>query len=128
MESLKEALRRGDLPVDFRWKLQRLAGGGLNHRFIEQNCRTITALLLAVEEGRFRDVSQAECERLLRLLAYVRKEDDAMPDYLPEGFSDDQHEVRAVTSELGNLLQTFKAWRLRHQVPGMWHNQRVDRT
>ena len=118
---LRETLAHGNLPADFLWKLKRLAGGALSHRFIEQNCRLFSALLLATEAGEFRDISVAERDRLLRALAYVRKEDDAQPDYAPEGFTDDQQEVRAVLVELGGLLTAFKAWRLRHQVPGMWH-------
>jgi hypothetical protein len=53
----------------------------------------------------------------------VRKDDDAIADYKPGGFVDDQQEVRAATQQLGPLLTSFKAWRLRHQVPRMWlHN------
>ena len=117
---LRETLAHGNLPADFLWKLKRLAGGDLNHRFIERNCRQFAALLLATEAGEFRDLSPAERDRLCCVLAYVRKEDDAAPDYAPEGFTDDQQEVRAVLGELGGLLAAFKSWRLRHQVPGMW--------
>jgi len=120
LEELRATLAHGNLPADFLWKLKRLAGGDLNQRFIERNCRQFAALLLATEAGEFRDLSPAERERLLRVLAYVRKEDDARPDYAPEGLTDDQQEVRAVLVELGRLLAAFKAWRLRHQVPGMW--------
>ncbi len=125
LEALRATLVRGYLPADFREKLRRLTGGGLSHRFIEQNCRLFAALLLATEEGAFRDVSPAERERLMRVLAYVRKEDDAIPDYTPEGFTDDQEEVRTVMVELNGLLKRFKAWRLRHQVPGMWFDDSV---
>jgi hypothetical protein len=120
LEELCETLAHGNLPPDFLWKLKHLAGGDLSQRFIEQNCRLFAALLLATEAGDFREISLAERERLLRVLAYVRKEDDAQADYAPEGFTDDQQEVRAVLVELGGLLAAFKAWRLRHQVPGMW--------
>lgn len=125
LEALRASLARGGLPTDFQEKLRSLTGGDLSHRFIEQNCRLFAELLLAIEEGAFRSVSPAERERLLCVLAYVRKDDDAIPDYTPEGFADDQQEVRAVTVELGRLLQTFKAWRLRHQVPAMWFDHRV---
>jgi len=120
LEELRATLAHGNLPPDFLWKLKQLAGGDLNHRFIERNCRQFAALLLATEAGEFRDLSPAERERLLRVLAYVRKEDDARPDTAPEGLTDDQQEVRAVLVELGGRLAAFKAWRLRHQVPGMW--------
>jgi len=58
----------------------------------------------------------------------VRKTDDSIPDYREDGFIDDHQEVRAVTVEFAPLLQAFKAWRLRSQVPGMWRvgNERVS--
>src|SRR5690349_14632184 len=63
LEELRETLARGNLPADFLWKLKRLAGGDLNHRFIERNCRQFAALLLATEAGEFRDLSPAERDR-----------------------------------------------------------------
>jgi hypothetical protein len=123
LRALRTALARGTLPLDFEAKLIQLAEGDLTHRFVAQNCRLFTALLLATRDGFFKEARQADCERLLRVLAYVRKDDDAIPDYKPGGFIDDQQEVRAVTQELHPLLTSFKAWRLRHQVPRMWlHN------
>jgi hypothetical protein len=120
LRALRVALAQGALPTDFEAKLIRLAEGDLTQRFVEQNCRLFIALLLAVWEGSFKYACHADCERLLRVLAYVRKEDDAIPDYKPGGFADDQQEVRATTQELHDLLASFKAWRLRHQVPRMW--------
>jgi hypothetical protein len=126
VEALREALVRGCLPPDFHRKLRALGGGDLSDRFIEQHCRLFAALLLATEEGSFRAVGRAERERLLRVLAYVRKEQDAIPDYLPGGLQDDQREVRAAAVELADLLQAFKSWRLRHQVPAMWPSHGVN--
>jgi len=120
LQGLNDELAKGRLPPDLEAKLTRLALGSLSHRFIEQKCRTLIALLLASEEGSFREASLVERDRLLRTLAYVRKDDDAVPDYRPDGFTDDQEAVRAVTTELNPLLQAFKSWRLRHQVPDMW--------
>ena len=120
LETLREALARGGLPADFLGKLKRLSDGDLRHHFIEQSCRLFAALLVAAEDGSFREGSPAERERLLRVLAYVRKDDDAIPDYKPEGFADDQREIRSAAVELDGLIQSFKAWRLRHQVPVMW--------
>lgn len=120
LQALGEALAKQQLPPDFEAKLATLAVDELGHRFIEQNCRTIVALLEAVEEGSFKDANRKDCELLLRVLAYVRKDDDAIPDYRPNGYLDDQQELRAVTSELAPLLRSFKAWRLRHQVPEIW--------
>ena len=125
LEALRDALARGCLPPDFLGKLKRLKDGDLSHHFIEQNCRLFAALLVATADGSFREGSPAERERLLRVLAYVRKDHDAIPDYEPEGLTDDQREMRAATVELDGLIQSFKAWRLRHQVPVMWPDHEV---
>src|SRR5712691_5637079 len=97
LEAMRGALARGCLPPDFLGKLKRLTDGDLSHHFIEQNCRLFAALLVATEHSSFREVLPAERERLQRVLAYVRKDDDAIPDYKPEGFADDQREIRSVT-------------------------------
>lgn len=120
MQQMRNAIARGTMPTDFEAKLRKLAGGSLIHASVEQNCRLFIALLTAAHDGAFVEADESERERLLRLLAYVRKDNDAMPDYKPEGFVDDQHEVRVVATELGALLRAFKAWRLRHQVPNLW--------
>jgi hypothetical protein len=123
LEALRQSLSRGCLPPDFLGKLKRLAKGDLSDHFIEQNCRLFAALLVATENGSFREGSPTERERLLRVLAYVRKDDDAIPDYQPDGFTDDRQEMRAAAVELGGLIQAFKAWRLRNQVPAMWSDR-----
>jgi hypothetical protein len=120
LQSLRDALARGQVPTDLEAKLISLSKGDLVLRSIEKNCRTIIALLQASQEGSFRKASHEESERLLRVLSYVRKDDDAICDYRPDGFTDDQQEMRAATTKLSPLLQEFKAWRLRHQVPRMW--------
>ena len=120
VEGLGEQLARGHVPADLEAKLSRLAAGDLGQRYIEQNCRTMIALVEAARSGSFREAGVAECERFLRVLAYVRKDDDAIPDYRADGFVDDQQEVRYAAAEMGALLRSFKAWRLRHQVPAMW--------
>ena len=123
VQVLAGALAGGELPGDFERKLQSLAAADLGRRFVAKNCQTMIALLQAAGDGSFKRASRQDCERLLRVLAYVRKDDDAIPDYRTDGFADDQQEVRLAVTELGGLLQSFKAWRLRHQVPGMWlHN------
>ncbi len=113
-------LQRGRVPVDFEAKLLKLAGGGLIEQQIEKNCRLFIALLTAADGGDFKGITQTDYDRLLRVLAYVRKTDDAIPDCRDNGFVDDQQEVHAAAVELGPVLQGFKAWRLRHQVPEMW--------
>ena len=123
MESLQQALTRGSLPPDFAAKLNRLGEEQLLHRSVERQSRLFLALLQAARDGRFHAATNAELERLLRVLAYVRKEDDAIPDYRTNGFTDDQQVMRAVMTQLLPLIRSFKAWRLRHQVPEMWlHN------
>ena len=119
LQQMRNAIARGTMPTDFEAKLRKLAGGSLLHVSVEQNCRLFIALLMAAHDGDF-VADELAGERLLQVLAYVRKDDDAMPDYKPDGFADDLHEVRAVAMELGALLQAFKEWRLRHQVPRMW--------
>ena len=120
VQGLRSALAQGRLPADLETKLARLAGGSLSERYVEQNCRLIVALLLAAQQNSFTQATPADRERLLRVLAYVHKDDDAIPDYKPGGFFDDQQEVRAAAMELKPLLLDFKVWRLRHQVPEMW--------
>ena len=120
IENLRQAIAWRNLPPDFEAKLTRLAEGDLTQRFVERTCRLFAALVLAVQDERFAAASKADCERLLRVLAYVRKDDDVVADYKPNGFLDDQQEVRAAMADLGELLKTFKTWRLRHQVPGLW--------
>lgn len=119
---MRDALMDGRPPRDLELKLSQLACGGLLHRFVEQNCRLIIALLVAAYSGSFREANRASLERLLRVLAYVRKDADAIPDCRPDGFSDDQQEIRALLNEMGDMLQSFKQWRLRHQVPEMWRS------
>lgn len=120
VQAMRAALIKGRLPADFDAKLARLGEGSLVERYVEHNSRLFFALLLAALETSFSKASASDRERLLQVLAYVHKEDDAIPDYLPGGFMDDQREVRAAAMELGPLLQDYRAWRLRHQVPGMW--------
>src|SRR6266404_1675654 len=120
MEELRNALMKTKLPSDLEIKLRSLAQGSLLHRSVEQNCRLFTSLLLAAEQSSFNEASLADLDRLLRVLAYVRKENDAIPDFKPNGFVDDQQEVRAASSGLSLLLRHFKDWRLRIQVPDLW--------
>ena len=126
IHELSDALAKGHVPRDLETKLMKLALGDLGRRYIERNCRMIIALLQAAQQGSF-GASREECERLLRVLAYVRKDDDAIADYRPDGFADDQQEIRVVATELDPVFQSFKSWRLRHQVPGMWRPEPIYR-
>jgi hypothetical protein len=99
---LRNCLSRGLVPPDLEAKLTRLARGELAHRSIAQNCRTIIALLQAANLEGFKGVTGEDCEQLLRVLAYVRKDDDAIPDYRADGFADDHQ--RSVTQNQGLAL------------------------
>ena len=120
VQGLRSALAQGRCPADLDAKLAGLASGSLSERYVEHNSRLFVALLLAALNNSFTEATPADRERLLRVLAYVRKDDDAIPDYRPGGFFDDQQEVHAAATELNPVLQDFKVWRLRHQVPSMW--------
>lgn len=120
MSALREALARGHVPADFEAKLNRLAQGSLLHRAVARHSRSFIALLQAVYDGSYTHAAPRFCERLLRVLAYVRKDDDCIPDYQPSGFVDDQQELRKADVEYRSLLEQFKAWRLRNQVPALW--------
>ncbi|HEY5908986.1 MAG TPA: hypothetical protein VJA21_00125 [Verrucomicrobiae bacterium] len=120
IQALEAALEEGRMPVDFERKLCRLGGGGLIERYVAQNCRLIFSLLLAARQGLCDSLSDAVRDRLLRVLAYVRKDEDAIPDYRVDGFKDDAQEIRSLEADLGPVLQEYKRWRLRHQVPGIW--------
>ena len=119
-QDLEKALERGALPVDFERKLCRLGGGNLTERYVEQNSRLVFQLLLANQQGLFRELSSASRARLLRLLAYIRKDEDLVPDYQRDGFKDDAQEIRAAEADLQPEWKAFKGWRLRHQVPALW--------
>ena len=120
LEALRESLSRNQMPTDLAAKLESLRNGSVLHRFVEQNSRLIVSLLIAAYDGSFREASPTSLDQLLRVVAYVRKDQDAVPDYDIGGFTDDQQELRAVVTELSDLLQTFKSWRLRYQVPQIW--------
>jgi len=120
LESLRTALVAGRVPLDLQTKIEALAVKDYLHRFIERHSLLFVSLLLAAQAGEFHRGTPADLERLLRVLAYVRKDDDAIPDQRPGGFADDHQEVRAASLELQSLLDEFKSWRLGHQVPRMW--------
>jgi hypothetical protein len=120
LEEMQTAISKGALPPDFETKLLRLANDTLLHQFVEQNCRLFAGLLVGAHASSFTDATADDQARLLRVLAYVRKENDHIPDYKPGGFMDDLREVRAAATELNEVLQAFKVWRLRHQVPSLW--------
>jgi hypothetical protein len=122
LEALRKGLERGEAPPDFQAKLSRLAEGDLVQRYVAKHSADFISLLLAAQNGIFTGINHADLDRLLRVLAYVRKDDDAVPDYRSDGLRDDQQEVHAAVIEFTPLLQKFKAWHLRNQVPVLWVN------
>jgi hypothetical protein len=120
VSELAGELAKGRVPADLEYKLERLRKGGLGWQFLEKQCRVIIGLIQASLEGSFRTPARAELESLLWVLAYVRKDEDAIPDYHAGGYVDDQEEMRRVTNAIEPLLQEFKAWRLQHKVPALW--------
>jgi hypothetical protein len=121
VEGLRLALARGEVPADFENKLRRLEKGELMHRFIARQSRTFLALLMADGNGSYHQLQPTTRERLLRVLAYVRKDEDAIPDYRRGGFVDDQEEVRLAMAEFAPDIQQFKEWHLCHEVPARWN-------
>jgi hypothetical protein len=122
LQAMVNAARKSQWPVDFEEKLDRLAHGDLQHNYLEQNCRLFCALLEAGLNGEFKEATPEELERLARVLAYVRKEDDVISDFRPLGYTDDFQQMRAAGSALGDLVRRFKYWRLRNQVPEIWRH------
>jgi hypothetical protein len=120
VKAILGAVQRGELPADLQSKLGRLRLGDLQETAIEQHCRIFFEMLLAFQSGSFHGLDPAQAAAIAKVIAYVRKEDDVIPDYLPRGYTDDHQEVRNTAMELATVLQTFKAWRLRHQVPSLW--------
>lgn len=120
VECLRALLQQQQIPLDLKEKLAGLEEGDLGDRFVAQNCQTMLALLLATYEGSFLEPSLLEQRLMLSVLAYVRKDNDSIPDWRIDGFTDDMHEIRVALVQLGPLLNRFKTWRLRNQVPSMW--------
>lgn len=120
VENLRHALAQGRVPLDLESKLMTLRQGDLGKICMEQACRWFIAILMAAEQGMFPQLEPGERERILRVLAYVRKYDDSIPDYQADGYTDDQQEVRAAALDYAGAIQAFKAWHLRNHVPSLW--------
>jgi hypothetical protein len=122
-DALRDSLISGRVPPDFEHKLTRLAQGDLGGHFVAQHSRLLIALLQASWTAQFRQLTDALRARLLRALAYVRKDDDAIPDYQVGGYTDDAQVLRAIAAETAPLIQAYKLWRLRSHVPAVWASQ-----
>jgi hypothetical protein len=120
VQTLRTALTFGVVPCDLQQKLAALHDEDLVEHGLRQKTLLFLALLAAVRDGEFRDVPPAQQQRLLRVVAYVRKDDDAIADTAQGGYTDDLAEARAAFCELADLLDRFTHWRLQHQVPALW--------
>lgn len=120
LHSLCAALRNGQPPPDLERKLARLRGDDPREFYLRQQTRLLIKLLIAAARDGFCQANPHDCERLLRVVAYVRKDDDAIPDYLEHGFDDDHDLMRMTCAELGPVLERYKAWHLARRVPALW--------
>ena len=121
LEQLRTELLRGHVPRDLELKLQQLLDGGLMHQSLGHSCLWFLAVLQAAFDGAYRMATPEQIDFMLRVLAYVRKDDDAIHDLQPNGYTDDHQEARIASTRLQPLLLGFKQWRLRHVVPVLWH-------
>lgn len=120
MEALCDALHQDHLPADLQAKLNRLRVDDPRELYLKHQSLLLSSLLMSPAAREFCLVRPRVCERLLRMLAYVRKDDDAIPDTWPGGMADDHDLMRLTCSELREVLATFKAWHLSRRVPSLW--------
>jgi hypothetical protein len=124
VRSLDADLERGIVPPDLARKLEFLDPTDVVEGGLRQRAYRILDLLAAVRDGAYPDLSVVQRERLLRVLAYVRKDDDAVPDSRrPGGFADDLVEARSAFRDLGPVLDKFTRWHLTHRVPRLWQGR-----
>jgi hypothetical protein len=123
VSSLREVLREGRVPWDLLHKLHRLRSDDYKEHYLQRQSWVLLSLLLAAGEQGFKDISLWDRERLIRMMAYVRKDEDAIPDSMPHGYDDDHDLMRMTCAQLGPVLEAFKAWHLLRQVPKLWQTQ-----
>ncbi len=126
LEALRTALNRGALPSHFESKLRRLAQEGLTHYFIEHTSRIFIAMWLAARRGGFLRCQPEHLDLMLKVLAYVDKENDFIPDDHPGGYTDDYEIIRNAGKQLETFVKAFKEWRLKNQVPRIWLEPQPD--
>lgn len=121
MNVLCHTLQKGLTPSDLAAKLSKLRDDSPKEYYLKQQSELLLSLLKSQASAEFCRIHPDECQLLLRALAYVRKDDDAVPDTLPGGFDDDHDVMRAVCVELKSSLDRFKAWHLTRRVPLLWN-------
>jgi len=120
MKALCDALHQDHVPADLRAKLNRLRTDDPREFYLKQQSLLLSSLLTSPAAREFCRLRPRDCERLLRMLAYVRKDDDAIPDTWPGGMVDDHDLMRMTCTELREMLDKFKAWHLSRRVPLLW--------
>jgi len=123
MHTLCDTLQQDRIPVDLRAKLDRLRTDDPRELYLKNQSLLLSSLLRSPAAREFCLARPDDCQRLLRMLAYVRKDDDAIPDTWPGGMVDDHDLMRLTCTELRQVLDTFKAWHLSRRVPLLWHTR-----
>lgn len=123
IEALCDALHQDQIPADLRAKLDRLRTDDPKEFYLRQQSLLLALLLMSSAALGFCSLRPQVCRRLLRMLAYVRKDADAIPDTWPGGMADDHDLMRLTCTELREALDTFKAWHLAQRVPLLWNAQ-----
>lgn len=126
LESLELVLAQGYLPADLLAKLERLRDDDARELYLKQQSQTLGRLLLSIAASEYHQARPVEAKRFLRMLAYVRKEQDLIPDYLPNGMRDDHDLMRTTCAEFREALTRFKAWHLSRHVPMMFKHQEAQ--
>ena len=116
VEDLRRNIAEGLTPTDLQRKLNGLSEVDLVQYDLQRKARIIVCLLAAIREGGF-GPAPLECEEhLLHVVAYLRKDNDAIPDQGPEGgWVDDLAEMREAWAEHREIITRFNDWRLKQQ-------------
>jgi len=121
MSNLCEALHSGQLPPDLRSKINRLRADDLRECYLKQQSLLLASFLMSPGAIEFCRLRPQDCQRLLRMLAYVRKDEDAIPDTWPDGMLDDYELMRMICTEMREILDAYKQWHLSRRVPLLWN-------
>jgi uncharacterized membrane protein YkvA (DUF1232 family) len=111
IELTRPTHENGWLRPQIEAKLERLHPECPDHRELRRLAALSLDLLTAVHEKRFNPgPTWGELEPwLLRALAYLVREGDAIPDHLPGGFDDDMREFQALANRADDLFSVFEA-------------------
>jgi hypothetical protein len=121
INALCDSLREDRVPADLQAKLDRLRTDDPKESYLKRQSLLLASLLMSPSARGFCRLRPHDCERLLRMLAYVRMDDDAIPDTWSGGMADDHDLMRLTCADLREALETFKAWHLSRRVPLLWN-------